>query len=72
MTEAEARIAARLGAGRSLNEAAADLGVRPSTARTHLKGIFHKVGVRRQADLVVLLSRLQWQLQSPRVRHGQE
>lgn len=72
MTEAEAAVAARLGAGRSLGEAAADLGVRPSTARTHLKGIFHKVGVRRQADLVVLLSRLQWQLQSPRVRHGQE
>jgi DNA-binding CsgD family transcriptional regulator len=72
MTEAEAAIAARLSAGRSLSEAAADLGVRPSTARTHLKGIFHKAGVRRQADLMVLLSRLQWQLRSLRGRDGQE
>ena len=72
LTEAEAAVAARLGAGRSLAQAAADLGVRPSTVRTHLKGIFHKAGVRRQADLVALLGRLQWQLRSLQAGQGQE
>jgi DNA-binding CsgD family transcriptional regulator len=57
LTPAQARLAARVVAGEDLTDAAAALGIRASTARTHLKALFEKTGVRRQAALVrVLLS----------------
>jgi DNA-binding CsgD family transcriptional regulator len=58
LTAAEARIASVLAAGHSLESAAAIAGVQPSTARAHLKAIFHKTGVHRQQELVRILASL--------------
>jgi DNA-binding CsgD family transcriptional regulator len=54
LTPAETRLLAALLAGRRLAEAAADLGVAASTARTHLDAIFAKTGATRQAELMRL------------------
>jgi DNA-binding CsgD family transcriptional regulator len=40
--------------GRTLTETAAALDIAPTTAKTHLEGIFAKTGVSRQADLMRL------------------
>jgi DNA-binding CsgD family transcriptional regulator len=58
LTEAEARAAQRLAAGGSLAEAAFGLGVTVNTLKTHLKRVYEKLEVRRQSELVFLLSRL--------------
>jgi DNA-binding CsgD family transcriptional regulator len=55
LTPAEAKLAARLLTGKSVEEAARELGVAESTARTQLKSLFTKLDVRRQSDLVRLL-----------------
>lgn len=54
-TATEARLAARLGAGASLTEAAAALKISRNTARQHLKAVFLKTDTHRQLDLVQLL-----------------
>lgn len=54
-TRGEARLAALLAADFALTEAAAELGITESTARTVLKRILAKTGTRRQASLVRLL-----------------
>ncbi|WP_248798124.1 helix-turn-helix transcriptional regulator [Pseudomonas sp. MWU13-2105] len=51
-TPAEATLAMELANGLSLDEAAELLGIRRNTARTHLRAIFAKAGVSRQAELV--------------------
>lgn len=58
LTEAEVGIARMLAAGHNLESAAAMAGVQPSTARAHLKAIFHKTGLHRQQDLVRILTSL--------------
>jgi DNA-binding CsgD family transcriptional regulator len=58
LTPAEARVAARLAAGESLDNAADALGIARETARRHLKAVFGKTGTGRQGELVALLSRL--------------
>mgnify|MGYP001105872717 CR=1 FL=1 len=58
LTAAEARLAARLACGEALETIADDLNVTKETARFHLKRIFAKTGVRRQAELVALFARL--------------
>jgi len=57
LTRAEAALAAELAGGRSLDEAAAALGVARNTARAHLRAIFAKTGVGRQSELVQLVLR---------------
>jgi DNA-binding CsgD family transcriptional regulator len=52
LTRAEARICERLVAGMTVEKAATDLGIAIPTARTQLKSIFAKTGVKRQAELV--------------------
>ena len=52
LTKAEAQVAIRIFAGSTLAEAAGELGISNNTAKTHLKSIFQKVGVTRQAQLV--------------------
>lgn len=52
LSRSESSLALELASGYSLAEAARKLGVRDSTARTTLKGVFTKVGVSRQAELV--------------------
>jgi len=56
-TPAEASLAARLAAGLSLDESAAQLRIARNTARAHLRSIFEKTGVTRQAELVRLILR---------------
>jgi DNA-binding CsgD family transcriptional regulator len=55
LTQAEAAVAGELVAGRTLAQTSRRLGIRPETARTHLKRVFSKTGVSRQAELVRLL-----------------
>jgi DNA-binding CsgD family transcriptional regulator len=55
LTPAEARLARLLVADRSLEEAAEELGIKTSSARTVLKRIFAKTHTGRQASLVRLL-----------------
>ncbi len=56
LTPAEAALAALLGAGHTLSEAAQRLGIVPSTARTQLRSIFLKTNTHQQSALVRLLS----------------
>lgn len=62
LTPAEARLAAEIAGGRSVEEAALRLRIGIGTARVHLKHIFSKTATRRQAELVCLLLRLGGQL----------
>ena len=59
LTPSEAALAALIGAGRTLAEAAAIRGITESTARSTLKLVFSKLGLRRQADLAQIVTRLQ-------------
>lgn len=52
LTQAEAAVAARIWEGESIREAASCLGLSCNTVKTHLKAIFEKTGVDRQAALV--------------------
>lgn len=65
LTQAEGRVLAELAAGASVQDVATRSGVAVSTVRHHLKQLFGKTGVNRQAELVRLV------LQDPvtRTRH---
>ena len=54
-TRAEARLAALVAQGQGLRQAAQSLGIGYGTARTSLKTVFDKLGVRSQAQLVARL-----------------
>lgn len=58
LSPTEARLAILLASGATLIEAAQMQCVSVATARTQLKSIFQKAGVHRQAELVMLVSRL--------------
>jgi DNA-binding CsgD family transcriptional regulator len=58
LTPAEARLAAGLGAGKTVEAFAVQTGISVLTARSQLRSVFSKVGVNRQADLVAILQRL--------------
>ncbi|WP_141740251.1 helix-turn-helix transcriptional regulator [Bosea sp. BIWAKO-01] len=58
LTTAEARLAAIIGGGGSLDAACEALHVTRETARNQLKTVFAKTNTHRQAELVLLLSRL--------------
>ena len=61
LTPAETAVATHLSNGMSLEEAAEALGIKPNTARAHLRSIFSKTGVRRQTELVRLfLNSVAW------------
>lgn len=55
VTQAEARLAARLFSGETLADAASNCGIAQATARTQLRHIFEKTGTHRQAELMRLL-----------------
>jgi len=57
LTQAEAAVAAHLAEGLSLTDTAAQLGVSRNTVRAHLRAIFAKTGMQRQAQLVHLVHR---------------
>lgn len=56
LSPAEARVAAALMTGKSLTDIAATSAVQITTVRTQLRSILRKVGVKRQFDLVRILS----------------
>jgi DNA-binding CsgD family transcriptional regulator len=58
LTPAEARLAAHLASGATLQAVAERLGISKETARNQLKMVFAKTGTNRQAQLVALLARL--------------
>jgi DNA-binding CsgD family transcriptional regulator len=55
LTRMEAVVALQLLNSQGLKAAAAQLGIAPTTVRTHLTAVFDKTGTRRQVDLVRLL-----------------
>ena len=55
LTAGEARFAAWLLQGKSVDEAAVAMGITVNTARAYLKRIYQKTGVRRQPELMRLL-----------------
>lgn len=57
LTPREATIAEHLGRGRTLPEAARDLGISLTTARTHLGRLFDKTDTRSQLALALLVAR---------------
>ena len=56
LTAAEARLAIKMASGAALETVADELRISKETARNQLKAVFHKTGVRRQAELVALLA----------------
>ncbi len=58
LTDAEVRVARRLREGLSLQQTADRLGVSLNTVRNQLRGVFDKMGVQRQSDLVRVLTEL--------------
>lgn len=58
LTPAEAKLAARLATGASLDDVSNELQITKQTSRTHLKRIFAKLGIGRQSELVALLGAL--------------
>lgn len=58
LSQAEAAVAARIWEGDSIGEAASRLRVSPNTVKTHLKAVFEKAGVDRQAALVRRIAQL--------------
>lgn len=58
LTLGEARLASLIGSGVAVRAAAGKLGVTEATARVVLKRVFQKLGVNRQAELVLHLSAL--------------
>jgi DNA-binding CsgD family transcriptional regulator len=57
LTGAEAKLAASLSSGRSLEEVACERRITIGTARSQLRSIFAKTQTHRQAELVALLNR---------------
>jgi DNA-binding CsgD family transcriptional regulator/PAS domain-containing protein len=55
LTPAEARLTAAVVSGKTIKQFAEEAEVTLNTARTHLKSVFAKTGVSRQADLVRLV-----------------
>jgi DNA-binding CsgD family transcriptional regulator len=58
LTPAEARVALLYGNGRTAREAAQELGISEHTAKSTLKNIYGKLGVRKQSELARLIARL--------------
>jgi DNA-binding CsgD family transcriptional regulator len=67
LTAGEARLASWLLQGKSVDEAAAAMGITVNTARAYLKRIYNKTGVRRQPELMRLLL-----LALPRLRRDRQ
>jgi len=58
LTPAEIRLCIALVKGKSVEEYAHEAAISSNTARTHVKRIYSKTGVRRQSELVRLLLRV--------------
>jgi DNA-binding CsgD family transcriptional regulator len=58
LTDREAAVACLIAEGATLNEVARRLRMQIGTVRVHLRSVFAKAGINRQAELVALLGRL--------------
>jgi DNA-binding CsgD family transcriptional regulator len=58
LTPAEIRVLTRVLTGSTVAEAAADLAIAPTTARTHLDSILAKTGTSRQSELIRLAAQI--------------
>ena len=58
LTPAEARVLRPILSGKTVPEVAAELGIAPSTARTHLNNIFARTGTSRQSELMKLAAQI--------------
>lgn len=58
LTGAECRVALLLGEGLSQRQVAARIGVSRNTVKTQAQAVYQKLGVARQAELVLLVIRL--------------
>lgn len=58
LTLMEAKVALRLAGGVSIPEVADSLSVAPSTVRTHTKGLYSKMGLHSQAELICLVGQI--------------
>jgi DNA-binding CsgD family transcriptional regulator/PAS domain-containing protein len=58
LTPAEARVFSQIIEGRTIAEAARELGVEQSTVKTHLLRVYEKTGVRRRSELQQMASSL--------------
>ncbi|HEX9448954.1 MAG TPA: helix-turn-helix transcriptional regulator [Dongiaceae bacterium] len=65
LTAAEARVATLIANGTRLDDVATELEISLNTVRTHLRHIFEKTGVERQADLILLLLRTLIAIRTP-------
>lgn len=59
LTPGEARVAAFVGGGRSVKEAARELGIAENTARSVLKVAYEKLGIGKQSELAKIVARLE-------------
>lgn len=59
LTPGEARVAAFVGGGRSVKEAALELGIAENTARSVLKIAYEKLGIGKQSELARIVARLE-------------
>jgi DNA-binding CsgD family transcriptional regulator len=55
LTQAEARVALQIGAGKSVNEVAEASGVKVGTIRSQVISIFGKTGLNRQQDVALFV-----------------
>jgi len=55
LTQAEARVALQIGAGKSVNEIAGESGVKVGTIRSQVISIFAKTGLNRQQDVALFV-----------------
>jgi DNA-binding CsgD family transcriptional regulator len=58
LTLAEARVALHVASGRSVADVGAQLKISPNTVKTHLRRVFSKTGVHRQAELASITASL--------------
>ena len=63
LTHQEAILAELMAQGESLEDASGSMGIKRSTARSHLKHLMQKVGVQRQGELISAL------LKAPHIHH---
>jgi len=58
LTEREADVAALIGEGRTIERVAQELTISLYTVKQHLKAVFGKMGIERQAELVAMVARI--------------
>lgn len=58
LTDAEITLCRKLSEGQSLSEAAEAQGVTRETMKSHLKNVFSKTGVRKQSELIKMLTQI--------------